>query len=102
MSGSPSALDLMLCNMHHGGKISLLGLLPKSTRINWDDIIFKGITIKGIYGREMYETWYKMTQLIRGGLDVSDIITHKIPVEDFMDGFKIMESGKCGKIIIEW
>ncbi len=102
MSGSPSALDLMLCNMHHGGKISLLGLLPKSTKINWDDIIFKGITLKGIYGREMYETWYKMTQLIRGGLDVSDIITHKIQVEDFRDGFKIMESGKCGKVIIEW
>ena len=87
--------------MHHGGKISF-GILPKSTKINWDDIIFKGITLKGIYGREMYETWYKMTQLIAGGLDVSDIITHRIPVKDFRDGFKIMESGKCGKVIIEW
>jgi len=102
MSGNPHALNDMLTHMHHGGKVSLLGLLPKTTSINWDDVIFKGLILKGIYGREMYETWYKMTQMLKSGLDISQIITHRINVDDFEDGFKIMESGRCGKVIIKW
>ena len=102
MSGSPDALKDMLENMYHGGKIALLGLLPKSTQINWDDIIFKGLHVKGIYGREMYETWYKMTQMLRSGLDISPVLTHKLPIDDFQEGFDIMESGNCGKVVLEW
>ena len=102
VSGNPSAFKDMLEHMYHGGRIALLGLLPKSTQINWDDIIFKGLHVKGIYGREMYETWYKMTQMLRGGLDISDVLTHKIPIDDFQKGFEIMESGNCGKIVMEW
>jgi threonine 3-dehydrogenase len=92
----------MLGHMYHGGRIALLGLLPESTQINWDDIIFKGLHIKGIYGREMFETWYKMTQMIRSGLDISGVLTHRLSVDDFQDGFDIMESGQCGKIVLEW
>jgi len=102
VSGNPSAFKDMLEHMYHGGRIALLGLLPKSTQINWDDIIFKGLHVKGIYGREMYETWYKMTQMLRGGLDISDVLTHQIPIDDFQKGFEIMESGNCGKIVMEW
>ena len=90
MSGNPDAFKDMLENMYHGGKIALLGLLPKSTQINWDDIIFKGLYMKGIYGREMYETWYKMTQMLRSGLDISPVLTHKLPIDDFQEGFDIM------------
>ena len=102
MSGHPDAFKDMLDNMYHGGKIALLGLLPKSTQINWDDIIFKGLHVKGIYGREMYETWYKMTQMLRSGLDISPVLTHKLPIDDFQEGFEIMESGSCGKVVLEW
>ena len=102
MSGNPDAFKDMLENMYHGGKIALLGLLPKSTQINWDDIIFKGLHVKGIYGREMYETWYKMTQMLRSGLDISPILTHKLPIGNFQEGFEIMESGSCGKVVLEW
>ena len=92
----------MLENMYHGGKIALLGLLPKSTQIKWDEIIFKGLHVKGIYGREIYETWYKMTQMLRSGLDISPVLTHKLPIDDFQEGFDIMESGNCGKVVLEW
>ena len=102
MSGNPNAFKSMLENIYHGGRIALLGLLPESTQINWDDIIFKGLHIKGIYGREMYETWYKMTQMLRSGLDISPVITHELSVDDFQDGFDIMEAGNCGKIVLEW
>ena len=102
MSGNPDAFNDMLKYMHHGGKISLLGLLPKSTKINWDNVIFKGLNLKGIYGREMYETWYKMTQMLKSDLNMSDIITHRIPVDSFEEGFSIMESGECGKVIMKW
>ena len=102
MSGNPDAFKDMLENMYHGGKIALLGLLPKSAQINWDDIIFKGLHVKGIYGREMYETWYKMTQMLRSGLDISPVLTHKLPIDDFQEGFDIMESGNCGKVVLEW
>lgn len=102
MSGNPAAFKSMLENMYHGGNIALLGLLPNSTQINWDDIIFKGLNVKGIYGREMYETWYKMTQMLRSGLDISPVLTHQMSVDDFQDGFDIMESGDCGKVVLEW
>ena len=102
MSGNPDAFNSMLEHMYHGGKIALLGLLPKSTSINWDNIIFKGLKIKGIYGREMYETWYKMTQMLKSGLDVSKVLTHRISVENFEEAFDIIESGDCGKVVLEW
>jgi threonine 3-dehydrogenase len=102
MSGNSAAFKSMLENMYHGGRIALLGLLPESTQINWDDIIFKGLHVKGIYGREMFETWYKMTQMLRSGLDISNVLTHTFPVHDFQKGFDIMESGNCGKVVLEW
>ena len=102
MSGNPSALQDIIRTMYHGGKIALLGILPNDTLVNWDDIIFKGLRIKGIYGREMFETWYKMTQLLRGGLDVSQIITHKFNAEDFQQAFEVVDNGQCGKVILNW
>ena len=102
MSGNPEALNEMLSCIYHGGKIALLGLLPDSTSINWDNIIFKGLHLKGVYGREMYETWYKMDQLIKSGLDLNKIITHKFPVSSFDRAFDVISSGQCGKIIMEW
>jgi len=102
MSGNPEAFSTMLEHMYHGGKIALLGLLPDSTMINWDNIIFKGLKIKGIYGREMYETWYKMTQMLRSGLDVSNVLTHRFSIDQFEEAFNIMETGDCGKIVLEW
>ena len=102
MSGNPDAFNSMLDHMYHGGKIALLGLLPKSTNINWDNIIFKGLKVKGIYGREMYETWYKMTQMLKSGLDISKVLTHRIEIDDYEQAFKIIESGDCGKVVLEW
>ena len=102
MSGNPDALKDMIRTMYHGGKIALLGILPNDTMVKWDEIIFKGLKIKGVYGREMFESWYKMTQLIRGGLDVSPIITHKFTPDNFQSAFEKVESGKCGKVILDW
>ncbi len=102
MSGNPEALNEMVHHLYHGGKIALLGILPNDTTIAWDKIIFKGLHLKGIYGREMYETWYKMTQLIRGGLNVSPIITHRFSADKFENAFEAIESGNCGKVIMEW
>lgn len=102
VSGNPSAFKDMLSHMYHGGNVALLGLLPESTQINWDEIIFKGLNIKGIYGREMYETWYKMTQMLRSGLDISNVLTHRLPVDEFQQAFEIMEKGQCGKIVLDW
>ncbi|MCK4627524.1 MAG: hypothetical protein KAT56_00900, partial [Sedimentisphaerales bacterium] len=87
--------------MCHGGKIALLGILPK-TAIDWDYVVFNGLTIKGIYGREMYETWYKMTSLIQSGLDISPVITHRFHYTDFQDGFDVMRSGNSGKVVLDW
>ncbi len=101
-SGSPIAFNDMVNHMYNGGKISLLGLLPQSTQINWSRLIFKGLTLKGIYGREMYETWYHMEMMLTSGLDISPIITHRFKAEDFQQAFDIMESGECGKIILDW
>ena len=101
-SGSPAAFNDMVNHMYNGGKISLLGLLPQNTQINWSKLIFKGLTLKGIYGREMYETWYQMEMMLTTGLDISPIITHRFPADDFQKAFDIMEEGNCGKIILEW
>jgi threonine 3-dehydrogenase len=102
MSGAPSAFNDMLENIIHGGKIALLGIPPGKLAIDWNHVIFKGLIIKGIYGREMYETWYKMTAMIQAGLDVSPIITHRFGIDDFQKGFDAMLSGECGKVILEW
>lgn len=102
MSGNPIAFNDMIKNMYHGGHIALLGFLPPSTEISWDEVIFKGLFLKGVYGREMFETWYKMTQLLRSGLDISPIITHRYPVEDFQEAFEVVRKGECGKVILEW
>ena len=101
-SGNGSAYADLVENMVNGGKISLLGLHGKDTKINWDKVIFGSLTIKGIYGREMYDTWYKMESLLKSGLDLSQLITHEFSYEDFEQGFKIMESANCGKVILNW
>ena len=102
MSGNGQAFQDMLRTMHHGGKIALLGILPEDTGIDWDAVIFKGLIIKGIYGREMFETWYKMASMLQSGLDIDPIITHHFPVDEFQPAFDLMESGQSGKIILEW
>jgi threonine 3-dehydrogenase len=102
MSGSPSALSSMLNNMCHGGCIALLGTLPANTAIDWDEVIFSSLTIKGIYGRLMFETWYKMTAMIQSGLDVRPVLTHRFPVEEYQQAFEVVRSGNCGKVILEW
>lgn len=101
MSGNGDAFESMLESMHHGGRIALLGILPMSTKIDWDQIIFKGLQIKGIYGREIWETWYKMHTMLQSGLDISPVLTHRFPFEEFQQGFEIMDSGLCGKVILE-
>lgn len=102
MSGSGPAFQSMLEAMVNGGRIALLGLLPTGVAIDWSKVIFKGIELKGIYGREMFETWYKMAALIHAGVDIAPVITHHFPIEDFAKGFEAMNSGKSGKVILEW
>ncbi|MFA6701354.1 MAG: L-threonine 3-dehydrogenase [Dysgonamonadaceae bacterium] len=102
MSGAPAAFRSMIDNMYNGSKIALLGILPNTTTVDWNTIIFKALTLKGIYGREMWETWYKMEQMIISGIDLSPIITHRFDIDDFQKGFDIMESGQCGKVILDW
>ncbi len=102
MSGHPDAFNLLIDSMYNGGHVALLGFLPPTTEINWDHVIFKGLHLKGIYGREMYETWYKMTQLLRSGLDITPVITHRFAIDDYAKAFEVARSGKCGKVILEW
>lgn len=102
MSGSPKAFNEMLDEMYNGSKISLLGILPDGTGIDWSKVIFKALTLKGIYGREMWETWYQMEQMLITGIDISPIITHRFSIDDFQKGFDVMESGLCGKVILNW
>ncbi len=102
MSGVPSALNSMLENMNNGGKIAMLGIPPSAVPIDWNQVIFKGLTIKGIYGREMFETWYKMASLIQSGLNLDPIITHQFDIDDFQQGFETMGSGQSGKVILNW
>ena len=102
MSGSPQAFDSMISNMYNGSKIALLGILPNTTTVDWSKIIFKALTLKGIYGREMWETWYQMEQMLISGIDLTPIITHRMHIDEFQEGFDIMESGQCGKVILSW
>ncbi|MBP8296422.1 MAG: L-threonine 3-dehydrogenase [Burkholderiales bacterium] len=102
MSGVPGAFRQMLETMNHGGKIALLGIPPSDTAIDWNQVIFKGLIIKGVYGREMYETWYKMIAMVQGGLDLMPMITHRLPVADFLEGFETMASGQSGKVVLSW
>jgi threonine 3-dehydrogenase len=102
MSGVPVAFSDMLDKMNNGGKIAMLGIPPSDMGINWNQVIFKGLTIKGIYGREMFETWYKMASLIQSGLDLTPIITHHFAIDDFQQGFDQMLSGQSGKVILDW
>ncbi len=102
MSGNPEAFNDMLHHMYHGGRVALLGFLPSKTLIDWDQVIFKGLHIKGIYGREMFETWYKMTQMVAGGLDLTPVLTHRLAIDDYMVGFETMKSGECGKVVCSW
>ena len=102
MSGSPKAFDAILPNLFHGGKIALLGIMPGTSAIDWNVVVFNQLTIKGIYGREMYETWYKMTALIQSGLDISPVITHRFPYPKFKEAIELMKSGNSGKIVLDW
>ena len=102
MSGTAEALQQILGNMCHGGKIALLGILPRHTSVDWDAVVFNGLTLKGIYGREMYETWYKMTVMIQSGLNIAPVITHRFHYTEFEKGFEAMLSGQSGKVILSW
>jgi len=102
MSGVPSAVQSMLSAMNNGGKIAMLGIPPSDMAVDWNQVIFKGLQIKGIYGREMFETWYKMVSLLQSGLDLTPMITHKFKIEDFQQGFDVMGSGLSGKVLLEW
>jgi len=102
MSGNPAAFRDMLANMSHGAKIAMLGIPSKEMSIDWHSVIFNMLTIKGIYGREMYETWYKMTVMLESGLDISPVITHRLSYRDYKEGFAAMKAGKCGKVILDW
>ncbi len=102
MSGSPAALNTMIANMRNGGNIALLGIQPPGTVIDWNQVIFKSLNIRGIYGRKMYETWYKMITMVEGGLDLTPIITHRLHYTEFEQGFAAMRSGMAGKVVLDW
>jgi threonine 3-dehydrogenase len=102
MSGNPAAFRDMLDNMCHGGKIAMLGIPHAEIAIDWTKVVFNMLTIKGIYGREMYETWYMMTVMIQSGLDINPVITHRYPYTDFEKGFQAMRSGNSGKVVLTW
>ncbi len=102
MSGHPSAFADMLETMNHGGKIAMLGIMPDDTAINWNHVIFKGLEIRGIYGRRMFETWYKMIAMLESGLDLSPVLTHRYAIDDYENAFETMRSGNSGKVILDW
>ena len=102
MSGNPSGLNDILENTVNGAKVSLLGIFPEKVAIDWDKVIFKGLMLKGIYGREMFETWHKMSKIVRGGMDVSSVITHRLPYTEFAKGFEAMATGQSGKVVLDW
>ena len=102
MSGNAEAFRAMLAAMNHGGHIALLGIPPQEVAIDWNQVIFKGLVLKGIYGREMFETWYKMGAMLESGLDVAPVLTHHIPVEKFESAFEIAHSGQAGKVVLDW
>jgi threonine 3-dehydrogenase len=102
MSGSPDALRGMLASMNNGGRVALLGIPNQEIPIAWDQVIFRGLTLKGIYGREMFETWYRMGTMLQSGLDITAVITHRFPAKDFAQAFDIVRSGQCGKVVLDW
>jgi threonine 3-dehydrogenase len=102
MSGNPAAFRGMLDNMAHGGKIAMLGIPTEQIAIDWNTVVFNMLTIKGIYGREMYETWYKMTVMLESGLDIKPIITHRFHYTEFERGFEVMKTGQSGKVVLNW
>ena len=102
MSGSPEALRSMLAFMNHGGRVALLGIPDKEIPIDWNQVIFRGLTLKGIYGREMFETWYRMGTMLQSGLDISGVITHRFPAKEFAQAFEVVRSGQCGKVVLDW
>ena len=102
MSGNPIAFNDLVKSMNHGGHVALLGNPPKETAIDWNQVIFKGLVLKGIYGREMYETWYKMITMLQSGLNITPVITHQFPVDEYQQAFEIMASGQSGKVILDW
>ena len=102
MSGNASAFRDMVRVMHHGGSIAMLGIPPAEVAIDWNQVIFKGLVIKGIYGREMFETWYKMAAMLQSGLDVSGVITHRFGAADYGKAFDTMGGGQSGKVILDW
>lgn len=102
MSGNPMALNDMVKSMNHGGSIAMLGIPPQETPMDWNQVIFKSLTVRGIYGREMFETWYKMIAMLQSGLDLSPVMTHHFPVADYQNAFQIMASGQSGKVILDW
>ncbi len=102
MSGNPSAFRDMLANMSHGGKIAMLGIPSEQIAIDWNQVVFNQLTLRGIYGREMYETWYMMTVMLQTGLDISGVITHRMGWRDYEEGFAAMRSGNSGKVVLDW
>ena len=102
MSGNPQAFRDLLRTMHHGGKVAILGIPPGDMAIDWNEVIFKGLILKGVYGREMFETWYKMSSMLQSGLDMQPIITHHFDIDEFQPAFELMESGQSGKVILHW
>ncbi len=102
MSGHHTAMELMLQVMNHGGRIGVLGIPSSKILVDWNAIIFKGLTLKGIYGREMFETWYKMAAMLESGLDISPVITHRYAAEEYEKAFAVLLEGQCGKVILNW
>lgn len=102
MSGAPMAFDMMVDQLLMGGRMAVLGIPARPFPVDWSKIIFKGLNIKGIYGREMFETWHKMLAMLESGLDVRKVITHRLKVAHFDQGFEIMKSGRCGKVVLDW
>ncbi len=102
MSGNAQAFQSMLASMNHGGRVAILGIFPGEVSIDWSQVIFKGLVLKGIYGREMYDTWYKMASMLQSGLDISKVITHRMPVDDFEKGFAVMNQGTAAKVVLDW
>ncbi len=102
MSGNAAALRDMLRTLHHGGSAAILGIPPKEVAIDWNEVILKGLTLKGIYGRQMFETWYKMAALLQSGLDVRPVITHRVPYTDYQHAFDIMRRGEAAKVVMQW
>ena len=102
MSGNAQAFRDLLDTMNHGGHVAILGIPPGDVAIDWGQVIFKGLELKGVYGREMFETWYKMTAMLQSGLDVTPVLTHHFPIDEFQAGFDIMRSGNSGKVVLDW